>query len=86
MKELNIKGLIAKVPIIQGGMAVGISKNRLASAVANAGGIGVIATAGIAHLADDARANFVEANNRVFAGRKETSAQNLSLSFLPRRL
>ena len=67
MKELNIGGLIAKVPIIQGGMAVGISKNRLASAVANAGGIGVIATAGIGHLANDLYSNFIEANNRVFA-------------------
>jgi len=67
MRELNIGGLIAKVPIIQGGMAVGISKHRLASAVANAGGIGVIATAGIGHLADDLNSNFIEANNRVFA-------------------
>jgi NAD(P)H-dependent flavin oxidoreductase YrpB (nitropropane dioxygenase family) len=66
MKELNIGGLISKVPIIQGGMAVGISKNRLASAVANAGGIGVIATAGIGHLANDVYSNFIEANNRVF--------------------
>jgi NAD(P)H-dependent flavin oxidoreductase YrpB (nitropropane dioxygenase family) len=39
MKELNIGGLIARVPIIQGGMAVGISRSGLASAVANAGGI-----------------------------------------------
>lgn len=67
MKELNIGGLIAKVPIIQGGMAVGISKHGLASAVANAGGIGVIATAGIGHVADDVSSNFIEANNRVFA-------------------
>ncbi len=67
MRELNIGGLIAKVPIIQGGMAVGISKNRLASAVANAGGIGVIATAGIGHLAKDLYSNFIGANNRVFA-------------------
>lgn len=67
MKELNIRGLIAKVPIIQGGMAVGISKSGLASAVANAGGIGVIATAGIGHLEKDKYSNFIGANNRVFA-------------------
>nr|WP_276318620.1 nitronate monooxygenase family protein [Marinitoga lauensis] len=36
-----------KYPIVQGGMAVGISLDGLASAVANAGGIGVIGTAGI---------------------------------------
>ena len=45
--SLNIGGLHVPVPIIQGGMGVGISLAGLASAVANAGGIGVIATAGI---------------------------------------
>ena len=39
---LNIGDLIAKTPIVQGGMGVGISLSRLASAVANEGGIGVI--------------------------------------------
>ena len=42
---LNIGDLIAKTPIVQGGMGVGISLSRLASAVANEGGIGVIAGA-----------------------------------------
>ena len=32
---LNIGDLIAKTPIVQGGMGVGISLSRLASAVAN---------------------------------------------------
>lgn len=36
-----------KVPIIQGGMGVGISLSRLAAAVANAGGIGTISGTGI---------------------------------------
>ncbi len=44
---LSIGGIIAKKPIIQGGMGVGISKASLASAVANAGGIGVISAAGL---------------------------------------
>lgn len=47
MKNLRIGNLIAKVPIIQGGMGVGISMSSLASSVANEGGIGVIAAAGI---------------------------------------
>ena len=34
---LNIGDLIAKTPIVQGGMGVGISLSRLASAVANEG-------------------------------------------------
>ncbi len=36
-----------KVPIMQGGMGVAISLSRLASAVANAGGIGIISGTGI---------------------------------------
>ena len=47
MKGLNIGDLKAALPIIQGGMGVGISLSGLASAVANQGGVGVIATAGI---------------------------------------
>lgn len=42
--KLKIGDLVANIPIIQGGMGVGVSLSRLASAVANEGGIGVIAT------------------------------------------
>jgi nitronate monooxygenase len=45
--SLKIGDLIAKIPIIQGGMGVGISGSRLAAAVANEGGIGVIASVGL---------------------------------------
>ncbi|MCF8009413.1 MAG: nitronate monooxygenase [Halanaerobiales bacterium] len=41
--KLKIGSLIPKYPIIQGGMAIKISMADLASAVANQGGIGVIA-------------------------------------------
>ncbi len=47
MKQLIIGDKIAAIPIIQGGMGVGISLANLASAVANEGGIGVISAAGI---------------------------------------
>jgi len=43
--ELKIGDLVCRIPIIQGGMGVGISMSGLASAVANEGGIGVIAGA-----------------------------------------
>ena len=43
--SLSIGDLTAKMPIVQGGMGVGISLSGLASAVANQGGIGVIAGA-----------------------------------------
>jgi nitronate monooxygenase len=39
---LKIGDLVPKLPIVQGGMGVGISLNNLASAVCSAGGIGVI--------------------------------------------
>ena len=47
LTELKIGDLVAKIPIIQGGMGVGISLSGLAAAVANEGGIGVIASDGI---------------------------------------
>jgi len=63
MKELRIGDLVAKVPIIQGGMAVGILVSGLASAVANAGGIGIIATAGIGHLDMNPHTDYTQVNN-----------------------
>jgi len=47
---LRIDDIRAKVPIVQGGMGVGISMSGLASAVANEGGIGVISSVGIGGL------------------------------------
>jgi nitronate monooxygenase len=69
LPALRISDLEASVPIVQGGMGVGISLSGLASAVANAGGIGVIATAGIGMLEPDHLTNFKEANKRAL--RKE---------------
>ncbi len=40
--ELKIRGLKPCLPIVQGGMGVGVSMWKLASAVANNGGVGVI--------------------------------------------
>ncbi len=67
--ELVIGELRARLPIVQGGMGVGISLSGLASAVANEGGIGVIATAGIGMYEPDYFSNFLEANIRAL--RKE---------------
>ncbi|HPG38546.1 MAG TPA: nitronate monooxygenase family protein [bacterium] len=64
MPELHIGNLTAKIPIIQGGMGVGVSLSGLAGAVARQGGIGVIATAGIGMQEPDLQRHFTEANNR----------------------
>ncbi len=45
--ELRIANLVAKIPVIQGGMAVRISMAPLAAAVAEEGGIGIIAGSGL---------------------------------------
>lgn len=49
MKPLKIGALTAKVPVIQGGMGVGISLSKLAGTVAACGGIGIISTAQIGY-------------------------------------
>lgn len=64
MRELKIGNLTISLPIIQGGMGVGISLSSLASAVANEGGVGVISTAIIGVSEKDFFTNFLEANIR----------------------
>src|SRR5512143_4149747 len=63
-KPLTIGTHTASLPVVQGGMGVGISLSGLASAVANEGGIGVIATAGIGMNEPDVYSDFLEANKR----------------------
>ncbi len=61
---LQIGELTATMPIIQGGMGVGVSLSGLASAVANQGGVGVIAAAMIGMKEPDVAKNPLEANLR----------------------
>lgn len=60
--ELRIADLVAKIPVIQGGMAVRISMAPLAAAVAEEGGIGIIAGSGLS--ADELVAEIREARRR----------------------
>lgn len=64
-KPLKIGELTARLPIIQGGMGVGISLSSLAGAVAAQGGIGVISTAQIGFSEPDFKKNALEANLRM---------------------
>jgi nitronate monooxygenase len=64
LPELHFGDQIAKLPIIQGGMGVGISLSGLATAVANEGGVGVIAAAMIGMGEPDVGKNPNEANIR----------------------
>ncbi len=49
LPELKIGKKTAKIPIVQGGMAIRLSTARLAAAVATEGGIGLIAASGMTH-------------------------------------
>lgn len=62
ISELRIGDLCARVPVIQGGMGVGVSLSRLAGAVAAAGGVGVISTAQIGYRDPDFYHHPIECN------------------------
>ena len=63
-KPLIIGNLVAKVPLIQGGMGVGVSLSSLAGSVAAEGGIGVISTAQIGYREPDFDTDPIGANLR----------------------
>ena len=76
--ELRIGEKVARIPVVQGGMGVGISLSGLASAVANVGGIGVIAANAIGmiekdYFADGRAANLRALRNEIRAARKKTN-------------
>ncbi|WP_099467563.1 NAD(P)H-dependent flavin oxidoreductase [Konateibacter massiliensis] len=62
IKPLKIGDLVAKIPVIQGGMGVGISLSGLAGAVALEGGVGIISTAQIGFRSPDFDKNPIAAN------------------------
>ena len=64
INPLEIGDLKLKIPVIQGGMGVGISLSKLAGSVAREGGMGVISTAQIGFREPDFLKNPLEANFR----------------------
>lgn len=62
ISELKIGDLCARIPVIQGGMGVGVSLSGLAGAVAAAGGIGIISTAQIGFRDPDFDKNPIPCN------------------------
>ena len=78
MPKLRIGGAVAKLPIVQGGMGIGVSRSGLASAVANEGGIGVIAANSIGMLdpeyyAKNKNANSIILRKEIRKAKKKTS-------------
>lgn len=76
-KALRIGDLVARVPVIQGGMGVGISLSNLAGAVAAEGGIGIISTAQIGFREPDFDENPIGANLRAI-GKEIRRARELA--------
>lgn len=64
MNALKIGNKTARIPLIQGGMGVGVSLGGLAGAVAREGGIGIISTAQIGYRQPDFDKNVAGANER----------------------
>lgn len=62
ISELRIGDLCARIPVIQGGMGVGVSLSGLAGAVAADGGVGIISTAQIGFRDPDFGRHPIECN------------------------
>lgn len=59
---LHIGNLTVSPPIIQGGMGVRVSRASLAAAVANEGGVGIIASVGLGDFENQPGSKFVKVN------------------------
>ena len=81
MKSFKLGDLKIPVPIIQGGMGVGISMSGLASAVANMGGIGTISTVAIGLTTTDTGKNY-KSNNIEGVRREIRKAKELTSGIL----
>lgn len=77
LPQIKIGDKTTTVPIIQGGMGVGVSLSNLASAVANAGGIGIISGVQIGFRENDFETNTQAANLRALKNEIE-KAKRLS--------
>ncbi len=67
LKPLVIGDMEIKIPIIQGGMGVKVSTASLASAVANCGGAGTIASVGLAYGTSRNETDYLEASKEALA-------------------
>ncbi len=76
LKPLMIGDLEVKIPIVQGGMGVRVSTASLASAVADCGGAGTIASVGLAYGIDEEGREIVEASNEALANEISTAKRS----------
>lgn len=76
LPQLSIRGRTIPYPIIQGGMGIGISLNKLAGAVIREGGAGVISCAGLDFLISAKLGRKVEMHDAVQHEVEKTAAQS----------
>ena len=74
LRSIKLKDKILEVPIIQGGMGIGVSLSNLASSVRKEGGMGVISAAMPGFNEPDFETNSLEANIRAL--KKEIQKAN----------
>ncbi len=87
LKPLKIKQLVFNIPIIQGGMGVGISRHKLASAVSREGGLGVISTAQIGYdepefMKDPINTNLKAIKKHVTLAKKEAGGAPIGVNIM----
>lgn len=76
LPELVIKKTIMRIPVIQGGMGIGLSNYTLAGAVATEGGMGVLSSAALDRIVSDRHGN--KMNHREAAAQDVRDAKTLS--------
>lgn len=64
LPELNIGHIKIKYPIVLGAMGVGVTRSNLASAITNAGGLGVLSGVNLGFMEPDFLTNRLESNLR----------------------
>jgi len=77
LPALTIGDKIAPIPIIQGGMGIGVSRSGLAAAVAEQGGVGIISAVQIGFMEPDFESDHNAANARALA-KEIVAARRLS--------
>lgn len=82
LPSLNIGDIKIKLPIIQGGMGIGVSLSNLAAAVTNEGGLGVISAAQIGYREPDFETNNLEANLRALRNEIHIAKEKCRNGFL----
>lgn len=86
-KGLKIGNIETKIPLILGGMGIGVSGWNLASSITNNGGIGVLSGVNLGYREDDFYTNTFEANKRAIIkeikkAKKESNMGVIGINFM----